>query len=91
MPLNSNIVGVLNTKPAGVLLAQPCTVVFGRAVEDAINLDRIISLRVMAQKFGGLGALGVECAFPSGNGEGGGADEERGHDFDILRSKQNPS
>ena len=63
----------------------------GRAVEGAVYLDRIKVLSVVAQEVGGLGTLGVEAAFPSGSGEGGGADVERGHDFDILPSNPNPS
>ena len=47
-------------------------------------------LRVVAEKIGGLCPLGVERAFPPGSGEGGGADEDRGHDFDILPSNPNP-
>ena len=35
----------------------------GRAVESTVHLDRVEMLRVVAQKVGGLGALGVEGAF----------------------------
>ncbi len=41
-------------------------------------------MRVVAEKVGRLGALGIERTLPSGSGESGSADVERGHDREIL-------